>query len=107
MRTITAEDRQTLYDLALLALGRAEAAYDLAEANGLALDAVPGAGAVLRVPEAEGGADEAVTAAYALQGVRPATAPTAEELAELRPEGIGHWWVAAPSPFFVVSPGGG
>lgn len=104
MRTITAEGRQTLFDLALLAYGRAEAAFDLALENGLPLDAVPGPGAVLRVPEAEGGADEAVTAAYALQGVRPATAPGPDELAALAPEGIGHWWVAGPEPALVVSP---
>ena len=103
MRTITAKDRQTLFDIALEAWGRAELAYDLAEANGLSLSDEVEAGRVLVVPTVEGKTDSGVSSAYELNGITPATAASLEEKEELNPEGISYWYVKAPAPVFVVS----
>ena len=104
MQTITAKDRQTLFDIALMEWGRAELAYDLAQANGLCLSDEVGAGAALLIPAVDGKTDPAVADAYALNGITPATAASAEQMAELNPEGISHWYVKDPAPVFVVSP---
>lgn len=104
MQTITAIDRQTLFDVALQVYGRAELAYDLALANDLVLsDQVP-AGTVLQVPTVSGKTDAAVVDAYELHGLTPATAASAAEIDALNPEGISYWYVKAPVPAFVVTP---
>lgn len=104
MRTITAADRQTLFDLALQAYGRAELAFDIALQNGLSLSATLKAGQVLSVPTADGMTDEAVTAAYEANGIEPATAPDSETFDSVVPEGVGYWFIAKPAPVFAVSP---
>ena len=104
MQTITAKDRQTLFDIALEVWGRAELAYDLAAENDLTLsDEVP-AGLVLRIPTVEGKTDRGVVSAYELNGITPATAASAQEIEDLNPEGISYWYIKAPVPVFVVSP---
>lgn len=102
METVTAKDRQTLFDIALKVYGRAELAYDLAEENGLPLDEPPGAGAVIRVPGVAVGTDMAVVDAYELNSIEPATAATVDEIAALAPEGISYWYIVKGAPVFVV-----
>lgn len=104
MVVYTCQARQTLFDLALLIYGRAELAYDLAEANDLALSDTPGGGVELRAPVPGGDDDPAVADFYYLNGVDPATAPDDSTLGELSPEGISFWAILAPAPVFVVSP---
>ena len=50
-RHVTVLDGQTLADIAVQEYGGMEAVTGLAEANGMAVSDVPGAGAVLRLPE--------------------------------------------------------
>lgn len=104
MKTIASRSRQSLFDVALLAYGRAELAFDIALANGLCLSDIPGEGAQLLIPAPDGGDDPAVADFYALNGVSPATAPEESTLAGLNPEGIGYWAIYAPAPVFTVSP---
>lgn len=104
MRTYTSQARQTLFDLALLIYGRAELAFDLAEANDLCLSEAPGGGVELRAPVPDGDDDTAVADFYNLNGVDPATAPDEEAFSELTPEGISYWAIYAPAPVFFVSP---
>lgn len=98
------QERQTLFDLALLIYGRAELAFDLALANDICLSAVPGGGVELRAPAPEGDDDPAVADFYALNLIDPATAPDEQTLSRLTPEGISFWAIRAPAPVFVVSP---
>ncbi len=111
MQTITAIDRQTLFDIALEVWGRAELAYDLALANDLTLSDEVTANTVLLIPTVDGisGAirrktDRAVVSAYALNGITPATAASQDEIDELNPEGISYWYIKTPVPVFAVSP---
>lgn len=104
MIVYTSSARQTLFDLALLIYGRAELAFDLAEANDMSLSDIPGGGVELRAPVPGGDDDPAVTDFYHLNGISPATAPGDDTLSELSPEGIGYWSIAAPAPVFTVSP---
>ncbi len=102
MRTITTLDRQTLFDIALQAYGRAEAAYDIALANDLVLSDTPAPGTILMLPNVER-TDKAVVDYYALNGITPATAASQEEVDNLNPEGIAYWYIKEPVPVFVVN----
>ena len=102
MDILTAHDRQTLFDIALQAYGRAELAYDIAEANDLSLSEPLRAGQQLRIPAPSASIDKAVVDAYALQGIRPATAITEEQEQTLAAEGVGYWHIKAPAPPFTV-----
>lgn len=104
MVVYTSQARQTLFDLALLIYGRAELAYDLAEANDLVLSDIPGGGVELRAPVPGGDDDPAVADFYSLNLIDPATAPDDTTLGELSPEGISYWAIYAPAPVFTVSP---
>lgn len=104
MQTVIAKDRQTLFDLALQVWGRAELAYDLAEANGLCLSDEVSAGEVLLVPTVDGKTDRAVVDAYDLESITPATSASPEELDDLCPSGIAYWFIKSPTPIFIVSP---
>lgn len=103
MKSITAKDNQTLFDIALLAYGRAEAAYDIAEENDLPVSATLDAGTVLRLPLVLR-TDPAVSAYYELQGIAPSTGLTADQQQDLDPEGISYWFIKSPLPAFTVTP---
>jgi len=104
VQTITAQDRQTLFDIALEVWGRAELAYNLAEANDLVLSDEVAANTVLLIPTVDAKTDRAVVSAYELNSITPATSASQEEIDELNPEGIAYWYIKAPVPVFVVSP---
>lgn len=104
MNHITALDRQTLFDIALQAYGRAEAAYDIALANDLPLSATLEPGQTLKLPTLAQTPDNGIVERYSLAGITPATAPSEAQLAQLNPEGISHWYINAPIPIFTISP---
>ena len=97
-----AHDRQTLFDIALQAYGRAELAYDIALANGLSLSEPLRAGQQVQLPAPTRAVDTEVLNAYALQGIRPATGITEEQEQTLAAEGVGYWHIKAPAPPFTV-----
>lgn len=89
MRKVTAYRGQSLLDVALMACGNAEAAHEIALANGLADDAVLSDRVELIVPQGLARVSEAMDA----QGVKPATGEN------LMLDGIGY--MAVESDFIV------
>lgn len=83
---------QTLFDIALMAYGKAEYAYDIAETNDIALSLAPEPGTMLYLPTVEA-PDESVTATYAANAIQPATAVDDNQMQALNPEGIGYWTI--------------
>ena len=92
-KTIEILPRQTLLDLALQTHGTAEAAWDLADALGCDVSDDPTPGILILITTTDPPADKAaadVVLTYEAEGVRPATALTADERLILQ-DGIGYW----------------
>ena len=85
---ITIHNRQSLLDMAVQECGSFEAAFALSERNGIALTDDLAAGRELDCP-AEYIDKKRIVAVLAAQGVRPATAITADEAARMPWGGIG------------------
>ena len=79
---ITVNDRQTLLDIAVIALGSAAGVFALAQRNGLPVTATLADGQTLTY-ELEDVVSPAVRSAYALRRIRPATDIDAAEYREL------------------------
>ena len=69
---ITVNDRQTLLDIAVIALGSAAGVFALAQRNGLPITATLSNGQTLNY-ELEDVVSHAVRSAYALRRISPAT----------------------------------
>lgn len=82
---VKVKDRQSLLDMAVQTAGSMEAAFRLCEANGLGITDTLQDGQVLDTVAAEN-AD--TVRRYSVQGIQPATALSAEEMAALAQEGI-------------------
>jgi len=87
MARITPQDRQSLLDMALQTSGGVDAAFDLAEANGVSISEPLEAEAELETVAA---ADKNVLAKYEARGIRPATELSAEEVEAAPYGGIGY-----------------
>lgn len=94
---ITVNDRQTLLDIAVIALGSAAGVFALAQRNGLPVTATLADGQTLTY-ELEDVVSPAVRSAYALRRISPATDIDAAEYRELlyqtgtkRPSGLRPW----------------
>ena len=79
---ITVNDRQTLLDIAVIALGSAAGVFALAQRNGLPITATLSNGQTLNY-ELEDVVSHAVRSAYALRRISPATDIDAPEYKEL------------------------
>ena len=90
MGTITVQEGQSLFDIAIQACGAVAAVAVIASLNGLSVtdEIVPGT--IVYLPES---VDRPVSEFYRLNRLAPATGATGEGLSGLRPEGIGHWGV--------------
>jgi hypothetical protein len=73
MKTVSTQERQTLFDIALQFCGDANAAFEIAEENDVSLSAVLTAGTVLNVPEPADAPAKKTVEYYALNSVSPAT----------------------------------
>ena len=69
--TITVQNRQTLFDIAVQYCGDREAAFQIADINNLSLTEDLVAGSVIEVPQA---INQRVVNYYQINGVKPATA---------------------------------
>jgi len=88
MQTIKAGIGQSIFDLAIQHMGSVEAAFDIAHANGLAVDAALTPGQQLKI--AEGVANRMMVDYYTRNNIHPATALTMTDLID---EGVGYWIV--------------
>ncbi len=79
---ITVHDRQTLLDIAVIALGSVAGVFALAERNGLSVTARLADGDILNY-ELEDVIDPAIRSAYAIQHICPATDLDTAEYREL------------------------
>ena len=70
MKTVIAQNGQSLWDIAVQHCGAADAAFSVAELNGLLPTSLPKAGETLKVPDAE---NKKVAKHYAEHGIVPAT----------------------------------
>lgn len=84
MRTTT-RNNQTLPDIAVQECGNIEAAFDIARLNGLSLTDELKTGQTLDIA-----CTESVVGKLAADGVKPATAPSAEEVEAAPYGGIGY-----------------
>ncbi len=89
MRSIDVKDNQCLVDIALEHCGTIEAAYDIAELNGLELTATLTTGQVLLVPDVT---DEFVVATFEPHYLYPNSADNDLEASSVN-EGIGYWLI--------------
>lgn len=99
MNSVTGYDRASVLDLAVIAGGGLECAFEFCAANGLSLTDPVTVGRVYEVPafvNADSRALERITA----EGIRPATALSGDELAAAPPGGIGFMGVGID---FIVS----
>lgn len=103
MQTITAHDRQTLFDIALQVYGRPDFAFELALQNDLCLSDTVAPLSVLRLPLADRTTNAAVVDAYKLNGIVPTSAIDTAEFETLNPEGIGYWFIYNPLPIFTIA----
>lgn len=103
MQTITAHDRQTLFDIALQVYGRPDFAFELALQNDLCLSDTVAPLSVLRLPLADRTTNAAVVDAYKLNGIVPTSAIDTAEFETLLPEGIGYWFIYNPLPIFTIA----
>ena len=87
MTRIKPSSRQSLLDIALQTSGGVEAAFDLAEANGISISEPLEAEAELETVAA---ADKNVLAKYEARGIRPATELSTEEVEAAPYGGIGY-----------------
>lgn len=94
----TVKDRQTLADIALQYSGAMEAAFELAELNGIGMTNDLSDGQQLEIPKTA--ADAAVVRRYKVKGVEPATALSEEDLSALAQEGINFMGIEID---FIVS----
>lgn len=88
MRTTT-RNNQTLPDIALQECGNIEAAFDIARLNGLSLTDELKTGQTLDIA-CTTACTESVVGELAADGVKPATAPSAEEVEAAPYGGIGY-----------------
>ncbi len=103
MQTITAHDRQTLFDIALQVYGRPDFAFELALQNDLCLSDTVAPLSVLGLPLANRTTNAAVADAYELNGIVPTSAIDTAEFKTLNPEGIGYWFIKLPLPIFTIA----
>lgn len=82
---VQVKDRQSLLDMAVQTSGSMEAAFDLSVANDVSLTEVLAEGHVLNTVAA---VNAATVRRYSVQGIRPATALSDEEMAALGEEGV-------------------
>lgn len=94
---IKVKDRQSLLDMAVQTAGSMEAAFGLSAANDVSLTDTLTDGQVLETVAAEN-AD--TVRRYSVQGIQPATALSAEEMAALAQEGINFMGIEID---FIVS----
>ena len=87
---MTVQEGQSLFDIAIQTCGAVSAVAIIAGLNGLSVtdEIVPGT--IVNLPEI---VDSPVSEFYRLNRLVPATGATGEDLASLRPDGIGHWGV--------------
>ena len=95
----TVTSRQSLFDIALQHCGIMEAAFDIAQANGISLTDDLTTGQTLTLPEPT---DTSMVQHYTTNNIQPATAITNSEINDLLAigEGIGFWAIEYD---FVVS----
>lgn len=84
------QDRQSLLDIALQTAGSVEAGMDLAVRNGISVSDDLSDGLELSTAPI---IDTKVKQQYDVQGIRPATATSLDELAGYSPSGIGEMCV--------------
>jgi hypothetical protein len=80
---------QSLFDIAVQAAGSVEAVFDIALANGIGITDELQPGTVLVIPAV---LNKQVADYYAANGIKPATALSADDATLLR-EGIEFWFV--------------
>ena len=96
---ITVTSRQSVLDIALQHCGSLEAAFDIAQSNGISLTDDLTTGQSMSVPEPT---DTAMAQHYGVNNLQPATAVSNAEINDLLAvgEGIGFWAIEYD---FVVS----
>lgn len=107
MKQTTAEDRQTILDIAISECGSIEAAFDLAMLNSHSVSDDLAVGESLSLPSV---VDKAVTDYWALNSISGATAitsdimsyedETAADTSPITMEGIGYWTIRGT---FIIS----
>lgn len=88
MGTITVQEGQSLFDIAVQACGAVAAVFAVAALNGLAITDTLAAGQKLVVPESY---DRRISEYYALNNLRPATGTDDAGMETIRASGIGYW----------------
>lgn len=88
MNSVTGYDRASVLDLAVIAGGSLECAFEFCAANGLSLTDPVTVGRVYEVP-AFGNADYRTRQRIIAEGIRPATALSGDGPAAAPPGGIG------------------
>ncbi len=90
MGTITVQEGQSLFDIAIQTCGAVAAVAGIARMNGLSITDMIVPGTIIYLPESM---DRPVSEFYRLNRLVPATGATGEDLASLRPDGIGYWGI--------------